>query len=118
MLVPTAVQSFSALLELLETDGWTGLILCLYSPTDAHYVAFCQAETGWYFFDPDGGVVAPQPATRAPLLPDGIFSPLLSRALFRFKHGGRFASPTAATVAVRTCLGERLAQVLEDEDMN
>ena len=104
--VPEGVTTFSGIVQLLGGGGWTGIVLCLHTEMDAHYVAFCELAEGWYFFDPDFGLAGPQPILRVPLLPPGIFSQGLSRTLFRFRM------PTVASDAVRHCFERKLAPSL------
>ena len=101
--VPATVCVFEGFVQLLGAGGWTGFILCLYTDTDAHYVAFCRLVDGWYFFDPDFGIVMLQSSSSIPLLPPGIFSQALFRTLFRFRL------PTIASDAVCRCFERKLA---------
>ena len=103
--VPPAATSMEAL-EALCGVGWSGLVLCLATPTHAHYVAFCRVANVWHFFDPDEGVVALPPSSP---LPAAIFSSVLLRTLYRFRL------PVSATAVVPSNIVRHLVPLPDPE---
>ena len=85
--VPSAITSVDGLVQWCRASpgaaSCSGIVLGLHTETEVHYVAFRELDSGWCFFDPDGGITLPTEA-RVLAVPMGVFSAVLQRTAFRF----------------------------------